>query len=208
MQNKSKKISDLFINEDSVNEQTFFLKIKKYIYQKYNVWDVWDLVPYSWRMTYYDKIKPIFLPQNNRLRKAIPRVWADTTHLLVHINFEMIKIFYEEEYLSGLIDWESDDNHKEFSQWLEEAYRYITVVRPQLEINLADAYPTVGSLDEWFKKFEPVTRDGKKFYVYKNEDDTPYEIKYAEVIKLEKLIEDNDTKFITEAIQKRSFFWT
>jgi hypothetical protein len=63
-------------------DKTLFGKARNYIFEKYGFWDAWDLFPYSWKMTYYDKIKPIFKPENQRIRKAIPRTWVDVTELV------------------------------------------------------------------------------------------------------------------------------
>jgi hypothetical protein len=40
------------------------------------------------------------------------------------------------------------------------------------------------------------------------EDDIPYMVKYAEVNRLEKLIDDTDTEVLTEIVKRRHYFWT
>jgi hypothetical protein len=185
--------------------QTLLNNIRGYMLEKYGIWEAWDLFPYSWRMTYYDKIKPIFKPQNERIRKAIPRQYSDISGLVVNVNFEMIKAFYEDEYKADIVDWEATEHHSEFAKWLESAYTYITRERPQLEIDLSNAYPPFKSFDEMFKPM--VDKDGKKMFEMAD-DGIPYEVKYKEVNRIEKLIEDTDTEILTEFVKRRNYFWT
>jgi len=138
------------------------------------------------------------------LRKAIPRQWCDLTTIIPIINFEIIKSFYEDEYKNGCIDWSSDENHKNFEQWLIESYRYITVERPLLESRLNNSYPPSRPLDEMFK---PIEKDGKKWYQLVD-DGVPYEVKYKDVIYYENKIKDKDTQILKDLIDKREFFWT
>lgn len=188
------------------NEKNLFEKMRSYIFEKYGIWDFWDFFPYSWRMRYYEDIRPIFKPANQRLRKFIPRKWRDVSHLIVDVNFELIKIFYEEEYAKGYIDWDSDEQHKSFAKWLEGAYHYITVDRPKLEEDLNDAYPPLG-VDGFKGMFEEVYKDGKKTYRM-IDDGVPYEVKYKEVNRIEDLIKSEDTSILKEMIKKRDYFWT
>lgn len=186
-------------------KKTFIYKIRKFIQKKCGIWDIFDLFPYGWRMYYYDSIKPIFKPQHTRIRKSIPRGWCDLQTLIVNINFEIIKSFYEDEYLNDTIDWEATSQHKNFADWLQKAYKYIVEVRPKLENDMNNAYPPSRTMDEMFK---PVTDEsGRKMYEM-IDDGVPYEIKYAEVIRLEKLIDDNDTEVLTQMIKFRNYFWT
>ncbi len=173
---------------------------------KHRIYDWLDLFPYSFRMWYYDNVKPIFNPCHQRLRKAIPRQWSDITSLIVLVNFEFIKSFYEEEYKSNTVDWKgSSEGHAKFERWLKKAYRYITVERPLLEQRLERAYPPHKPFDEMFK---PITTE-KGERVYQLVDDgIPYEVKYKEVIALEAKIQKKDTKIITEMIELREYFWT
>jgi hypothetical protein len=203
MENDFSYIHALNISE---KKETLFSKIRSYFFKKYGIWDFWDFFPYSLRMRYYEDIRPIFKPENDRLRKSIPRRWKDTSDLIVDVNFEMIKIFYEEEYAKGYIDWDSDEQHKSFAKWLEGAYRYITVDRPKLEEDLNNAYPPLG--DDGFKgMFDEIEEGGKKTYRMKD-DGIPYDVKYAEVNRIEDLIKSEDTSILKEMIKKRDFLWT
>jgi hypothetical protein len=186
-------------------DKTLFGKVKSYVFEKYGIWDAWDLFPYSWRMTYYDKIKPIFKPQNQRIRKAIPRTWVDVTELVVTVNFEMIKSFYEDEYKADIVDWEATEKHSEFAKWLEEAYEYVTKIRPQLEIDLQNAYPPSKPIEEMFER---IPQEDGTTRMYMKDDGIPYEVKYREVNRIEEEIEKRDTEILTEFIKRRNYFWT
>jgi hypothetical protein len=185
--------------------KTLFEKVRSYIFEKYGIWDLFDLFPYSWRMTYYDKVRPIFNPQNQRIRKAIPRTWVDVTEMVVSVNFEFIKAFYEDEFKADIVDWEATEQHSEFAKWLEGAYQYITNIRPQLEINLQNAYPPHKEFDEMFKPI--VEKNGNKKYQL-IEDSVPYEVRYREVNRIEEEIKNRDTEVLTELIKRREYFWT
>jgi hypothetical protein len=181
-----------------------FSKLRRFIHNKFGIWDVLDLFPYRWRMFYYDNIKVIFKPNNQRLRKFIPRQWCDISHLMVDINFEMIKIFYQDEYKQDIVDWNATEQHKEFAEWLEQTYKYITFDRPLLEEKLEKAYPPSKGFDSMFTQIE---KDGKKMYQMVD-DGIPYEVKYAEVNRIEKLIFDTDTEVLHQFSKRREYFWT
>ena len=185
--------------------KTISFKIRNFIHDKFDIWDIWDALPYSWNMWYYDKVKPIFKPKHSRLRKAIPRQWCDITSLIVDVNFEFIKTFYEEEYVDGVVDWSATEHHQEFAHWLEQSYLYITKERPSLENEKDNAYPKSSSIDDMFEPF--VDENGRKMYQMKD-DGIPYDVKYGEVNRLEKLIEEKDTEILTQLIKRRDYFWT
>ena len=93
-----------------------------------------DRIRWSWLGRFwYWKIENKFLysfrcffnPKHNKVRKSIPRVWRDSDYLIVRTNFAIITEFYEDEFLGGFIDWDYDESHKEFKNWLIESYNYI-----------------------------------------------------------------------------------
>lgn len=176
--------------------------IKTTLQEKYHIYDVFDLLPYRWRLWYWDNVKPIIKPAHKRLRRAIPRKWQDITSLIVDINFELIKSFYEEEYKNGTVDWEGTSKEAaEFETWLKEAYRYITVERPILERRRDEAYPPHKPFNEMFKPL-----DNGNYEL--NDDGIPYEVKYKDVIELEDKINGTDTEVLIKLIKHRDYFWT
>jgi hypothetical protein len=204
------KLTEDYLKEAKLNAwQELNFNFRYWLNKRFGVWDIWDILPYKYQRLYYDKIKPIFKPQHSRLRKAIPRQWWDLSGLIVNINFEIVKSFYEDEYSEGQIDWESDDNHKKFAQWIEGAYKYITVERPELEKQMNAAYPNA-DFDNMFD--EPETdKHGNVTYRMRSCEERcgkTYEELYGEVNRLEALIDKKDTKVITEMVKNRNYFWT
>jgi len=193
------------LKDHSNVKKTLMYSIRSFMLEKFEVWDIWDLLPYRFRMVYYDYIKPIFNPQNQRIRKAIPRTWVDVTEMVVTVNFEFIKAFYEEEFKADIVDWEATEKHSEFAKWLEESYEYVTKIRPQLEIDLQNAYPPHRSFDEIF---EPKTDENGRKLFQMVDDGIPYEVKYKDVNRIEEEIEKRDTEVLTELIKRRAYFWT
>jgi len=183
-------------------------KFWSFMDDRFCVHSVWDILPFRWRMRYYDKVRPIFAPQNKRYRKIIPRTWSDILNMIEVVNFEFIKGFYEGEYLHGHTDWEGTGEHTvEFAKWLESAYDYITIERPQLEKDMDNAYPPLRPIEEWFEACE--TDDKGKVKMYKMIDDgKTYEEKYGEVNRLEQLIQDKDSEILTQLVKYRHFFWS
>ena len=164
-----------------------------------NVWLKWYkfkknivsyYIPFSIKENWYE-FKCFFNPKNKKYRAAIPNTWADVCVLIEDVNFAFVKGFYEDEYKSSTVDWQaSGDNVSKFSKWIEKAYKYITVERPQLQKDLDAAYPALT-----VKRLTEINRDN-------------YETEYAEVHRFEKLILDKDTKVLTEIIKYRQYFWT
>ena len=163
-----------------------------------NIWLPWLMfkknlsykIPYQIRNAWYE-FKCFFNPKNKKYRAAIPNTWADVCVLIEDVNFAFIKGFYEDEYKSGLVDWESSgEPASKFAKWLEKAYQYVTVERPQLQKDLDAAYPPLTA-----KRLTEINH-------------ASYEEEYAEVHRIEKLIQDKDTKILTETIKYRQYFWT
>jgi hypothetical protein len=163
-----------------------------------NIWLKWlmfkknlsYMIPYKVRESWY-KFKCLFNPKNKKYRAAIPNTWVDVCVLIEDVNFAFIKGFYEDEYKNGFVDWEgSGEECSKFAKWLEKAYHYVTVERPQLQKDLDAAYPPLTA-----KRLTEVKRD-------------TYEQDYAEVHRLETLINKKDTKILTEVVKYRQYFWT
>lgn len=128
-------------------------------------------------------IKNLVRPHHQEIRKVIPRHWVDISSLIVDMNFALIKSFYHEAK-SSWVDWESEETHREFMDWLEKAYKYIEEERPNLEKRLSESYPS------------------------KEDRKLPYGEAYRRVHELEEEIKRKDTKVIIDAINYREMFWT
>lgn len=180
------------LNCENIDEP-FLAKIRWKLFNKFGVYRFSDLLPYSIKDFYWHKIKPIFKPAHKRVRKSIPRTWYDLDYVLESVNFEVIKSFYEDEYKKGIVDWTATKEHSDFAKWLEGAYRYITVERPDLQKKLDESYPdTVFCIGKLEKKLSKAS----------------YKKLYSGVEKYEKLIEKKDTELLVELIKNRSRLWT
>jgi hypothetical protein len=192
-------------------KKSFRRKFENFFYKIFGTRKPWHLIPFvpHWAdLYYYEKIRPVFIPRNSRYRKVIPRNWTDVTSLIKIVNFEFIKGFYEGEYLHGNTDWEGTGIHAvEFARWLESAYDYITIERPQLEKDMDNAYPPLRPIEEWFEVCE-TDKSGKIKILKMKDDGKTYEEKYGEVNRLEKLINDKDTEILIQLIKYRGFFWS
>lgn len=157
-----KDIADWF---DSLGEY------KPSIFDKFKWW----LNDVSWNVYRY------FKPCHQQIRKAIPNRFTDITELIRDVNFEFVKSFHDNEM--DIINWDADNYHKDFRDWINKSYDYITIERPQLQDQLSKSYP-------------PLRAKGT------------YQEKYAEVIRLETLIEQKDTEVLLEIVKRRQMFWS
>jgi len=175
-------ISYIFMGVDPKNKISVFLhNFKNTI--KY-------MIPYQIREYYRKNIETLWKPQHSRIRKAIPKYWYDLDYVLIQVNFEIIKSFYEDEYKDGIVDWDANQDHKNFANWLVSAYTYITETRPKLEQELSAAYPEENIFSE----------NKQKKMSYKE--------LYHDVDRIEKHIHKMDTKILTELIKYRDYLWT
>lgn len=136
---------------------------------------------------WYEQIDSRIDPRQAYLTKVIPRTWADKTSLIPEVNFAMVKHFVDKdgEDCFNSTDYEgSSEGHTKFAKELRECYDYITFSRPILQKQLDNSYP------------DPDTRTGD------------YHIDYAEHDKLEKMIDECDTKWLVWIVTNRDYFWT
>ena len=113
------------------------------------------LIPYQVRDFYWMKVKTIWAPKHSRIRKVIPRHWNDLDGVLQNVNFEIIKSFYEEEYVEGPVDWEGSGKEAgKFAKWLEASYKYVDQDRPALEKQIENAYPNYRKVEKLEQEME------------------------------------------------------
>ena len=176
------KMDSVFDNTEPEKYYSFLKKefpvqyfFREYLYRKFSY------LGYRWERVYYDRIRPIFAPQNSRLRKTIPRTWSDITELIPNFLFECLKKFKEEE--CDHINWESDEPHKKFYTGLQLWYSYITIERNLMDVKISNSYP-------------PRKAKGT------------YEELYGELNRLEEELKTKDTECLTWIINNREAFWS
>ena len=126
-------------------------------------------------------------PCHKDIHKAIPRQWADITSLVVDVNFAMIKSF-KKEAEESFVNWDGTAEHRQFKNWLDEAFTWITIKRPALQKQMDESYPPSPLPD--------------------NLKDAPYAVLYAKVNELETNINDTDTAVLKKLVDYRNFMWT
>ena len=139
-----------------------------------------------WEDFYYE-INCFFNPKNQEIRKAIPKTWMDISSLVVDVNRAMI-LSFKKEADEGFIDWNADEGHKNFKNWLDAAAKWFTEDKPNLEKQRDAAYPPY-----------PLPIEMKEY---------SYDQLYGKVNELEKTIEDTDSKILKEMIDFRQYMWT
>ena len=166
----------------------------------------------EWKFLY--PMRCFFNPRHKKLRKAIPRTWADSCDLYREVCFALIKEFYEDEIggAKGLAAsiacnenckvkelWakESSQNWIDFYKWLGEAYGYITVKRPALERLVDASYPPLSTeeLKNIRVMFSQESFDKKKSY-------------YDNVEYFEELIKNRDDEILKGLLKHHRSFWT
>jgi hypothetical protein len=144
---------------------------------KYIIWPYTD-IKYS--------IKRWFNPLHPRWRASLPRhQYKDIQELVVDSNFALIRDFYWEEVIDGVVDWSSTEEYETFHNQLVINVNWIENELPALN-----------------KQHEESL--SKAFLNTKAE----YYTKYEEVAKIEKEIHDKTTEILTWFIENRAFFWT
>lgn len=133
----------------------------------------------------YDSLKYKLNPRQKWLTKQIPNSWCDKVTLVRDVNFAMVVHFIEGEKCFENTDYVgSGESHAKFARELMECYSYIKTRRPMLDKMHWDAYPNEENMTGEYHK------------------------DYAEVNRLEKEIEDQDTKWLTWIVTNRGFLWT
>jgi hypothetical protein len=113
-------------------------------------------------------------PKQRWLNKDIPNTWTDKVWLIPHVNFTMVLHFVEQENCFENVDYtNSSEIHAKFEKELRECYDYIKFKRAEYEKKIEESYPSAEmSINA----------------------SATYEEAYGEVNRLEKELEDLDTK--------------
>lgn len=134
----------------------------------------------------------LFRPPHPLVRRAIPRHWMDLSSLIEDINFAIIRQF-KIEMDEGIVDWTATEHHRDFKAWMERAIAYLDRERPALCEHLETVYERHGvDLTECLG----------------GQMDDAAEAAFEEYCRLEKVIEESDTRLLQEMIERRGYFWT
>jgi len=171
---------------------------------------------YWWDIRY--KISAFFNPRQKWLTKTIPNTWCDKVSLIPHLLFTcLIHYVEQEEGLSDNYDYAEElekghvsqqyvDSVLETDRELREVYNYIKTERPGLELHLEVSYPTpnskAGDIFVENKDGSCTMRSCEELY------GMPYKEAYAEVRRLEALIEEKDMWAMNTIIKHHQKMWT
>ena len=170
---------------------------------KYNIIELWhslqekhDFLCPWWREKKWYSIKCWFKPKNKWATKAISNQWQDLDTVYVNVLFAGIINYVEGEKCFETIMWVTPQE-KRYKKKIEEIYKWAKTGRKELQDKIENAYPPfeVG----WMTKLNTKSQQECK------ED---YEKLYGEVNRLEKLLYDTDTQYLTWLVTNRNVLWT
>jgi hypothetical protein len=167
-------------------------KVKAQYPIQYFIRESFDSVKYSiaHRFTtikYY--VRTFLFPENQTIRKTIPKRGHDLASLIPLMNFAAITQFKEEADKS-CVDWDAHEEHREFKQWLDASALWIQEGKDRLEKELSAAYPEI-DIDKIFSG-EVIN----------------YEETYREVNRIEALIAQTEEDILLQMVKYRNYFWT
>ena len=150
----------------------------------------WKWNDFRWKIYY------IFRPQHPNLHKLIGRGYVDSTYLIPNLLFQIVIDFVEIER-EGKIELQKVEENEELERplienWnkfygeLQNCYDYVKFKRAKLNEQL-DAALSIAAKDR------------------SNKD---YDIKYADMIRIENEIKENDDKWLNFITDNRESFWT
>lgn len=174
-----------------------------------------------WKMKWW-ALRDWFNPKQKWLFRKIPNHWCDSVELIPLCIFEIFKHFVEEEDGLESIWGERYENDEYISedyrnarepirQELETVYEYVKNERTALQKQLENSYPTPINGGNLFDYVSDETTSEVKYYTMKPCEEIygmSYKDAYAEVHRLEELIEERDTWALTTIIKYRAYLWT
>ena len=151
------------------------------------------LCPYFWKDIKYT-VSCFIKPRNKWITKAVGRRWKDKDTVFEDVLFAGIIHYIEEKDALNVISW---DNLKAEKEVLIKIYNWAKTGRAEMQQKLDNSYPSIDI--------------NKGFHIqYTNKEDAmkEYEKLYGETNRLEKLIRDTDTEYMTWLVYHRNILWT
>ena len=162
-----------FVSVDEMIQHIKSIKTPWYVSAYNNI--MWTINDWVWSV--YRWVRPC----HALVRDSIPKSWMDGVELIREVNFAIIKEFYEHE--SNRVDWSACDEHKEFYQWLQSSYEYITCSRLMKEQELQQAWERVDA-------------------------SVAGAARYAQIDAIENYITQQDDAILTQMMHYRKYFWS
>jgi len=127
----------------------------------------------------------------------------DIVDSIIEFNMSLFCEFYKYGGLD-IVDWESDEYHKNVKEWFDKIYNYWTEERPRR----IEEYENV--LQQWSKetKFFWDNDENKEFKKLRIEHSKDSERLVKLYHKLENSLDKEDTKYLKKVIELRNYMWT
>tara|TARA_R110000772_G_C13276644_1_gene436737 strand:+ start:1256 stop:1882 length:627 start_codon:yes stop_codon:yes gene_type:complete len=135
-----------------------------------------------WFERKWRRIKNSFVSENASTEDLVPREYMDKVELIPLMILQMT-LEFQEEANNSYVDYEHNEDQKNFKKWLDATCRRIRVVLPYIENRISKAY-------------DPVDRS------------KPYKEAYKYVNYWEELGHAVTNRLCKEIIEKRRRFWT
>jgi hypothetical protein len=170
---------------------------------KYNIIEQWhslqekyDFLCPWWLEDKRYRLKCFFFPKTKWIRKAVDGRWHDLDYCFSEILFAGIINYVEGEKCFETIMWVTPQE-KRHKKKIEEIYKWAKTGRKELQDKIENAYPPIEN---------PITLPMR--YASPEDNKKTYEELYGEVNRLEKLLYDTDTQYLTWLIKCRNSLWT
>lgn len=124
-------------------------------------------------------------PLYPRWRASLPRhKYSDIPELFIASNFGLIRDFYWEEVVDGIIDWSATDDHRKFHAELTAYVHWIEEEYPKMDELFSKALNNASNIEG------------------------DYYTKYKEFNDLEIQKQNKETEILTWFVNNRGYFWT
>jgi hypothetical protein len=130
--------------------------------------------------------------------------WCDKDHMILHVAFQLLVDFVEQEKPDLIINWNSDPEHKKTWQEIKSLYRWWTKTRPNRKEPLDNENLKIPPMR--FKKV-PGTNLTQLMDYDKNQY-KEYDSAFKKQMSLEMKWHTEDQKNLHRLIDIRSYLWT
>jgi len=180
----------------------------------------WAQIPYNTYEWCYELVFPKFRdnwawklryklnPRQKWIKKYVTyENFSDKPELIGQFLFGCVQHFMDKdgEDCFSIVDWEATPEHSKFAKELRECHYYITVERPALETRIDE------ELTKASDRAGPMEfRDAPEFGQGMREmipSKYSYEELYGEMNKLEKKLDELDSKWLTWIVTERNMMW-
>jgi hypothetical protein len=150
---------------------------------------------WDFKSFWYKHVECRIFPKQAWLTRSIPLVWQDKINLIPTVLYAMVIHFVEEEKCFEVTDWAGSGIGEEEKQ-LKEIYDWVKLGRPAKEYAIKCEYDKI-----------PMNSD-EDVISWINRKDEIRERAYKEIDRLEKEMDEWDTRCLTWLVVNRGHLWT